>query len=170
VIRALEREGELAVDRPQVRVPVADGPAGRPPAHVRVLKDRDERLGDRLATALAHWPALPEAHHAVMRRDDLMDLGMVDAGNALHVPRENRAMEQVVIKVRKNGPYKVTGPVTIVDADGNEFDIPEGDGIVLCRCGGSKTKPFCDKTHSQIGFTAAERAVRESEGQRGQTP
>ena len=71
-------------------------------------------------------------------------------------------MEQVVIKVRRNGPYKVTGPVTIVDADGNEFDIPEGDGIVLCRCGASTTKPFCDKTHSKIGFEAAERAVREA--------
>ena len=72
-------------------------------------------------------------------------------------------MKQVVIKARRNGPYKVTGPVTIVDADGNEFEIPEGDGIVLCRCGGSKTKPFCDKTHSQIGFEAAERAVREAD-------
>jgi CDGSH iron-sulfur domain-containing protein 3 len=86
---------------------------------------------------------------------------MADVSDALHSPRENRAMEQVVIKVRKNGPYKITGPVTIVDADGNEFDIPEGDGIVLCRCGGSKTKPFCDRTHSQIGFAAAERAVSE---------
>jgi len=73
------------------------------------------------------------------------------------------AEECVVIKVRTGGPYKVTGPVTIVDADGKEFDIPEGDGIVLCRCGGSKTKPFCDKTHSKIGFEAAERAVREAE-------
>jgi CDGSH iron-sulfur domain-containing protein 3 len=70
--------------------------------------------------------------------------------------------EGVVIKVRKNGPYKVTGPVTVIDADGNEFELPEGDGIVLCRCGGSKTKPFCDKTHSKIGFEAAERAVREA--------
>jgi CDGSH iron-sulfur domain-containing protein 3 len=64
----------------------------------------------------------------------------------------------VVIKVRKNGPYKVTGPVTVIDADGNEFELPEGDGIVLCRCGGSKTKPFCDKTHSKIGFEGAEQA------------
>jgi CDGSH-type Zn-finger protein len=70
--------------------------------------------------------------------------------------------EGVVIKVRDNGPYKVTGPVTIIDADGTEFDVPEGEGIVLCRCGGSKTKPFCDKTHSKIGFAAAERAVREA--------
>jgi CDGSH-type Zn-finger protein len=38
--------------------------------------------------------------------------------------------------------------------------VPEGEAVVLCRCGGSKTKPFCDKTHSQIGFEAAERAVR----------
>jgi CDGSH-type Zn-finger protein len=89
-------------------------------------------------------------------------LRMVDPRYALH-SGENRPMESVVIKVRTNGPYKVTGPVTLIDADGNEFEIPEGDGIVLCRCGGSKTKPFCDKTHSQIGFEAAERAVREAD-------
>jgi CDGSH iron-sulfur domain-containing protein 3 len=70
--------------------------------------------------------------------------------------------EPVVIKVRNNGPYKVTGPVRLIDADGNEFELPEGDGIVLCRCGASTTKPFCDKTHSKIGFDAAERAVREA--------
>jgi CDGSH iron-sulfur domain-containing protein 3 len=75
---------------------------------------------------------------------------------------ESGAGERVVIKVRKNGPYKVTGPITLIDADGNEFELPPGDDIVLCRCGGSKTKPFCDKTHSQIGFEAAERAVREA--------
>jgi CDGSH-type Zn-finger protein len=75
---------------------------------------------------------------------------------------ENKRMEaddRVVIKVRRNGPYKVTGPVTIVDADGNEYELPPGDGVVLCRCGASTTKPFCDKTHSKIGFEAAERAV-----------
>jgi len=53
----------------------------------------------------------------------------------------------------------VTGPIRLIDADGNEYDVPEGESIVLCRCGGSKTKPFCDKTHSKIGFEAAERAV-----------
>ena len=71
-------------------------------------------------------------------------------------------MTQVEIKVRENGPYRVTGPVRLIDADGNEYDLGEqGEVIALCRCGGSKTKPFCDKTHSKIGFEAAERAVRE---------
>jgi CDGSH-type Zn-finger protein len=70
----------------------------------------------------------------------------------------------VVIKTRENGPYKVTGPIRLVDADGNEFDLGEqGEVIALCRCGGSTTKPFCDGTHSKIGFQAAERAVREAD-------
>ena len=73
-------------------------------------------------------------------------------------------MDRVVIKVRHNGPYKVTGPIRLIDADGNEYDIgAEGESIVLCRCGGSTTKPFCDGRHSERGFAAAERAVRADE-------
>jgi CDGSH-type Zn-finger protein len=63
----------------------------------------------------------------------------------------------VEIKVRENGPYKVTGDVRLVDADGNEIDTgPHSkDGtIVLCRCGHSKTKPFCDKSHKTTCFRA----------------
>jgi CDGSH-type Zn-finger protein len=72
-------------------------------------------------------------------------------------------MSEVVIKVRENGPYKVTGPVTLIDADGTEYDLAEqGEVVALCRCGGSTTKPFCDGTHSKVGFDAAERAVRDA--------
>jgi CDGSH-type Zn-finger protein len=48
----------------------------------------------------------------------------------------------------------------LVDAEGNEFRA-ERATVALCRCGGSMTKPFCDGTHSKIGFRAAQRAVRE---------
>jgi CDGSH iron-sulfur domain-containing protein 3 len=62
----------------------------------------------------------------------------------------------VEIKVRDNGPYKVTGPVTVTDAEGNRFALPEGP-IALCRCGRSQDKPFCDASH-KAGFDACERA------------
>lgn len=72
---------------------------------------------------------------------------------------------QVTITVRNNGPYRVEGPVRLVDADGNEYTLTAGKGFSLCRCGASTNKPFCDGTHSKLGFDAAERAVREAEGQ-----
>jgi CDGSH-type Zn-finger protein len=71
---------------------------------------------------------------------------------------------QVTITVRNNGPYRVEGPVRLVDADGNEYTLTPGKAFSLCRCGASTNKPFCDGTHSKLGFQAAERAVREAEG------
>jgi CDGSH-type Zn-finger protein len=71
--------------------------------------------------------------------------------------------DEVVIRVTNNGPYRVEGPVKIVDADGNEIDTTGKARISLCRCGGSTTKPFCDGTHSKIGFQGALAAVKAAE-------
>jgi CDGSH-type Zn-finger protein len=80
------------------------------------------------------------------------------------MPEQGREPPLVEIKARENGPYRVEGPIRVIDADGNEYDLSErGSVIALCRCGGSTTKPFCDGTHSKVGFQAAERAVREQE-------
>ncbi len=73
-------------------------------------------------------------------------------------------MSGVTIKVRENGPYKVTGPVTIVDAEGNPFELPAGSAVALCRCGHSSSKPFCDATHKRIGCVAVETAPRARPG------
>ena len=67
--------------------------------------------------------------------------------------------EGVVIKVRDNGPYKVTGPVELVDADGNRFFFDADRPLALCRCGHSRSKPFCDRSHREAGFEACERAA-----------
>ncbi len=69
-------------------------------------------------------------------------------------------MDEIVIKVRESGPYLVRGRVTLVDADGAPY-VLEGENFVLCRCGGSQTKPFCDGTHRSNGFCATERATLE---------
>jgi CDGSH-type Zn-finger protein len=67
------------------------------------------------------------------------------------------------ITVRQNGPYKIEGhDVTLVDWNGIEYQIARRP-FALCRCGASTSKPFCDGTHSKIGFQAAEAAVPGSE-------
>ena len=63
----------------------------------------------------------------------------------------------VEIKVRDNGPYKVTGPIRLVDVDGRAWELGEG-AVALCRCGRSQTKPFCDASHREEGFESCERA------------
>lgn len=72
-------------------------------------------------------------------------------------------MADFTIRALPNGPYRVTGPATVIDPQGNEIPIEEGRGVSLCRCGASVNKPFCDGTHSRLGFQAAEAAVRKSE-------
>lgn len=73
-------------------------------------------------------------------------------------------MPPVVIKIAQNGPYIVQGEVEIIDHEGNPVK-PKGTKVSLCRCGGSTTKPFCDGTHSKIGFKGAEQAVRSADGE-----
>lgn len=65
----------------------------------------------------------------------------------------------VKISTKPNGPFRVEGPITLIDVDGKEIDLTGKPAISLCRCGASINKPFCDGTHSKIGFQAAEAAV-----------
>jgi CDGSH-type Zn-finger protein len=71
--------------------------------------------------------------------------------------------DEVEIMIRPTGPYIVRGRVRLHYADGTEFDLGGKEDIALCRCGASTTKPFCDGTHSKIGFLAATQAVTKSE-------
>jgi 3-phenylpropionate/trans-cinnamate dioxygenase ferredoxin subunit len=67
------------------------------------------------------------------------------------------------ILIKKTGPYVLSGDlsqVEIADADGKKVDISGKQTVALCRCGASTNKPFCDGTHSKIGFLAAEAAVK----------
>jgi CDGSH-type Zn-finger protein len=66
-------------------------------------------------------------------------------------------MADVTIEARPNGPYVVTGAIELRDTSGTVLSIQAR--TVLCRCGASTKKPFCDGTHSKIGFQAAAQAV-----------
>ena len=76
-------------------------------------------------------------------------------------------MPGVKITPTDNGPYLVEGPVRVVDADGAAYDITEQRTIFRCRCGNSRTKPFCDGTHETLHFEATNRAAHERDSKVG---
>lgn len=54
------------------------------------------------------------------------------------------------ITVTKDGPYAVVGGVEL---NGQRWaEGASSEHYTLCRCGGSKNKPFCDGSHWNIGF------------------
>jgi len=70
-------------------------------------------------------------------------------------------LDEVVIKVRDNGPYRVSGPFKLIDATGAELTPDAGEFIALCRSGHSEHKPFCDGTHRKVEFKSEPRAAEQ---------
>ena len=69
----------------------------------------------------------------------------------------------VTVRIRRTGPCVIEGDeVKVVDWNGVEYPV-ERRPVALCRCGASTTRPFCDGTHSRVGFQAAEAAVSDSQ-------
>jgi len=64
-------------------------------------------------------------------------------------------MYDVVIDIRKNGPYLIKEPCKVIDSNTGEEIAIEKFPIALCRCGASATKPFCDGAHAKISFDGA---------------
>jgi len=84
-------------------------------------------------------------------------------GNSIHggpsfewVPPEERVFPGTQIWVLPRGPYVMRGDIDVFDAEGTLRN--HGGVCVMCRCGGSRTKPFCDGTHARIGFEGTESA------------
>jgi CDGSH-type Zn-finger protein len=82
--------------------------------------------------------------------------------------------EKYRIDIIPNGPYRVSGGVPLKEMapvltfNGEpidwhvlrEMETPPGPWYDLCRCGQSKTRPFCDSTHETIAFDGTETASR----------
>ncbi len=58
----------------------------------------------------------------------------------------------LVVQITANGPMIVQGALEIRTVDGRTGF--RGTRAPLCRCGASSNKPFCDGSHSRIGFVA----------------
>jgi CDGSH-type Zn-finger protein len=85
---------------------------------------------------------------------------------------ERSGKEDPAIRIMKNGPYIVSGgiplsvQVIVCDTNGEAVGWREGkqypveETYALCRCGRSRTSPFCDGTHLKIHFNGTETASR----------
>ena len=78
--------------------------------------------------------------------------------------------DECKITISKDGPYIVTGNVPLSEkvitplCDGTyEYregrELPQSETYALCRCGKSKTPPFCDGSHVECGFDGTETAA-----------
>ena len=61
--------------------------------------------------------------------------------------------EDTKVVVRNNGPLRVEGDnITIADDTGKVWGLAGRKIVSLCRCGCSNNKPFCDGSHTRVGF------------------
>ena len=64
------------------------------------------------------------------------------------------------LKVMDNGALQLRGDLSqirVVDGEGQQFDFGERRTVLLCRCGMSQNKPFCDSSHERAGFSSSVR-------------
>ncbi|MDU8927879.1 CDGSH iron-sulfur domain-containing protein [Alisedimentitalea sp. MJ-SS2] len=58
--------------------------------------------------------------------------------------------DKPIIEERENGPLVIKGLHRMVGPDGTEVNVKPV--MALCRCGASRSKPFCDGSHAETGF------------------
>jgi CDGSH-type Zn-finger protein/uncharacterized Fe-S cluster protein YjdI len=85
--------------------------------------------------------------------DKLVEIAHVCPSGAIRYARKDGKPDETpppvnLIAVREAGPYAVRGQI-ILDGEPISFRA------TLCRCGASKSKPFCDGSHHEVKFAAS---------------
>ena len=68
---------------------------------------------------------------------------------------DHHGRREAEVMVTRDGPYRVTGGIPLVDHDGNDVARNAGasrEHYALCRCGHSQNKPFCSGMHYHVEF------------------
>jgi CDGSH-type Zn-finger protein/uncharacterized Fe-S cluster protein YjdI len=106
---------------------------------------RDTRIALCRCGASENMPLCDESHK---------EIGFEDGGelppNCGDIEEPVQGEETLRVLLAPNGPLITRGTFTLRGADG-EVAYFEGR-TALCRCGASANKPFCDGTHTEIGF------------------
>jgi CDGSH-type Zn-finger protein/truncated hemoglobin YjbI len=150
----------------------ADGVADRRDSYVGVqVTIHDNRsicqhsgyCTDRLATVF-HLDAEPFVTPSGGRMDEIIRavrdcpsgaLSYAIDGVEARGDADHHGTRAPAIEVSKDGPYRVTGGVPLVDGDGSAITRNHGasnEHYTLCRCGQSQNKPFCSGMHYYGNF------------------
>ncbi len=150
-LRCINKATGQAMDSPPQHNTVqvmADGPLY---VHARMCvngkpEDGQRSTGFRAAFcrcgASRLMPYCDNSHREINFRDD----GKV----LVPLPSSEEGDETLSIHAMPNGPLKIDGLFTLLDAEGN--DVCTSSGAAMCRCGASNMKPYCDGSHIAIGF------------------
>jgi CDGSH-type Zn-finger protein/truncated hemoglobin YjbI len=118
---------------------------------------------DRLASVF-HLDEEPFVTPSGGRIDEILRAVRDCPSGALSLALDGReAREQVdyngqrepAIEISKDGPYRITGGIALIDADGDPEPRNEAapcEHYALCRCGHSQNKPFCSGMHWNVDF------------------
>jgi CDGSH-type Zn-finger protein/truncated hemoglobin YjbI/ferredoxin len=116
---------------------------------------------DRLASVF-HLGEEPFVTPSGARMDDIIRAVRACPSGALSYAIDGReardhvdAKRQPAIEVSRDGPYRITGAIPLIDGDGNPEPRNQGASLEhysLCRCGHSQNKPFCSGMHWSVRF------------------
>lgn len=118
---------------------------------------------DRLATVF-RLREEPFAHPSGGRMDEIIRavrdcpsgaLSYAIDGVEARADVDHHGCREPAIEITKDGPYRITGAITLRNPDGS--DVPRNEGAsrehyALCRCGQSQNKPFCSGMHWYVDF------------------
>lgn len=110
--------------------------------------DTDEiiRVTDMCPTAAIYWKYNKDLDEAPEISTDYS--GEVNPESLHSTKPENPAKTR--ISIMKDGPILVDGEFIVTDSSGKQYKPTQMTSF--CRCGHSKSQPFCDGTHRKVGF------------------
>lgn len=100
------------------------------------------------------WDLLPAAKSAEQVEEVKGMIQACPSGRLqFHEPAGSASVEPELpqrIAIIDDGPLYVQGGIPLEAVDGDVYEVL--NRMSLCRCGASKNKPYCDGTHTEIGF------------------
>jgi CDGSH-type Zn-finger protein/uncharacterized Fe-S cluster protein YjdI len=115
----------------------------------------DTRVGLCRCGHSENKPLCDNSHQRVFDADGLEGADVVVTDDTVDdleasTDQDGESSGQLIVTLTENGPLQLEGPFALRQADGEATAHESG---FLCRCGASDNKPFCDGSHSSVGFS-----------------